>query len=334
MSNPFLPNIEPLVQLGIDPTSAFNTRAKNCPSSHLKADMINLLSVVDRQDAINRFKWENLPNGLTSELIERMLYYRGQVAFFRMRADGNFYVLPYTLAGNIDCYGRWEAITPLAFTGTNTSVEGKPWISGLIKTPVYNLEDDYDLDDAAILIRDYTPGIAQTVTPRATLNHPLLDVEADCIPFLRTALLNSTGVQGIRVTDEDTSANVLAASRAIDGAALNGQKYVPIVGSLEFQDLTTGTTSQASEFLMTMQALDNLRLQMLGIKNGGIFTKKEHVLQEEQDLNGGSDEITMNDALEQRQTACDQINNIFGLDVTVRPNTNEEEPDNAELPDD
>lgn len=323
----FLPNTEPLVQLNIDPITAFGLKGKDAQQfkkAQLKGDIRSLMSVVDRQDAINRFTWENLPNGLTGELIERILYYRGQCIFFRMKSDDKFYVLPYTLSGSIDCYGRYEAVTPLPFGGQTKDEQDKPWINGLIKVPVYNLEDEYDIDDACIIIKDYTPGISQYITPRFNLNAPLVEVEADCIPFLRTALLNATGVQGIRVSDEETSKNVFDASNAIDEAALCGQKYIPIVGALDFQDLTSGSAINAGDFLMTMQSLDNLRLQTLGIKNGGVFTKKEHILQEEQDLNSGSDNITIEDALKQRQDACEKINNIFGLNITVAINAEEQ----------
>ena len=316
MNNAYLPDLATLLQAGIDPKTGLPVKMTGPCLTGLKEDIARLFSVVDRQDAVKRFKWENLPNGLTGELIERILYFKGQCIFFRMKSDDKFYVLPYTLSGSIDCYGRFMAVTPLPFAGGKTDAD-KPWINGLIKVPVYNLDDDIDEDDACVIIRDYAPAIEQTIIPRSIMHRPVVELEAECIPFLRTALLNSTGVQGIRVGDEESSANVLAASRAIDEAAVRGQKYVPIVSGINFQDLTSGAPSRASEFLMCMQSLDNIRLQMFGIKNGGIFTKKEHVLQEEQDLNTGSDSITLTDALEQRQSACEKINNVFGLDISV-----------------
>lgn len=60
---------------------------------------------------------------------------------------------------------------------------------------------------------------------------------SDCIPYMRTALLNSTGVLGMRVNTEDEAASVFEASEAVNVAALTGKKYIPVVGSLDFQEM-------------------------------------------------------------------------------------------------
>ena len=51
---------------------------------------------------------------------------------------------------------------------------------------------------------------------------------------MRTALQNSTGIAGMKVGNEDEQSNVAAASLAIQRAALNGEKWIPIIGSVEF----------------------------------------------------------------------------------------------------
>lgn len=322
MSKPYIPNLEPLIGAGIDPKTGLPIKLTGGCTTHLKEDINRMLSIVDRQDAINRFTWSGLEGtGLTGELIERILYHKGQGIFFKCR-DERFYFLPYTLAGSIDMYGRFLQVTPLTL-GTDAT----PFIKGLIKLPVYDVDETVDPDDACVIIRDYSNDLSQTIISREIINRSIVSLESECIPLLRTALINSTGVQGLRVNTEDERDTVLAQSMATDNAALTGQKYVPIIGSLDFQDLTSGNVAQVSEFLQTMQSLDNLRLQCLGIENGGVFTKKEHILQEEQDLNSGSDSITMKDALKQREDACEKINNVFGLNISVSPNepTNEEE---------
>ena len=44
----------------------------------------------------------------------------------------------------------------------------------------------------------------------------------------------------MRVNSQDEYANVEAASRSINRAALEGKKWVPVVGNVDFQDLTNG----------------------------------------------------------------------------------------------
>jgi hypothetical protein len=120
------------------------------------------------------------------------------------------------------------------------------------------------------------------------------------IPFLNTALLNSTGVQGMRVNTENEQANVYAASNAINKAALAGQKYIPIIGNVDFQEMTGGTVAKSEEFLLAMQSLDNYRLELYGLENGGLFQKKAHMLQDEQDMRSTSSNLIMKDSLECR----------------------------------
>ena len=80
-----------------------------------------------------------------------------------------------------------------------------------------------DLNDSAVLLHDYTKQLSQTILPRVTVNDPLLDVMAECIPFMRTALISSTGIKGVRVPDSDQEQNVVEGARGIERAALTGK---------------------------------------------------------------------------------------------------------------
>ena len=48
--------------------------------------------------------------------------------------------------------------------------------------------------DSCVILRDYSQQISQTILPRSTVNESILNVMAECIPLMRTALINSTGV--------------------------------------------------------------------------------------------------------------------------------------------
>lgn len=324
VNNAMLPNIEPLIQAGIDPKTGLPLKAGGYPFDlGFKENNRKLLRIVDEQDAVNRFTWYNLPNGLSGQLIERILYYRGQGMFFYMKDTDQFFFLPYALDGTIDVYGRFKEVTPLPFNGTSNDGEdqkkAKPWITGLKRRCQYDIILNSltieDLEESCVLLKDYTPQQSQTLIARQILNDPLLDVMADCIPFLHTALLNATGVMGMRVPDENAQSNVEAASRALNRAALTGKKYVPITGSVEFQELTGGGLAKAEEFLLTMQSLDNYRLSLYGLDNGGLFQKKSHILEAEQNMNTGKASLVMQDGLSNRQNFCDVLNSIWGLGV-------------------
>jgi len=64
-----------------------------------------------------------------------------------------------------------------------------------------------------------------------------------------------------------------------------------------------------------MQSLDNYRLSLYGLDNGGLFQKKSHMLEAEQEMNTGNVGLVMRDSLECRQEFCTIINSIYGLDM-------------------
>lgn len=320
-NNARLPDLSLFISAGIDPKTGLPIKATIGDPKGFKSENKKLLRIMDEQQAVNSFEWFNLPNGLSGNLIERILYYKGQGMFFYFPEMDQFYFLPYALDGGIDMYGRFKSVTPLPFNGGSKA--DKPWIKGFNRKCVYDIQIDEELDikkieDSCVLLSDYTKQISQTNISRQILNDPLIDLEADLLPFARTALLNSTGVMGMRVGSEDEYSNVAAASRSINRAALEGEKYVPVVGTLDFQDLTSGSgANNIDQFLMAMQSIDNYRLSLHGLDSGGIFQKQAHMLESENSMNAAKASLVMQDKLNQRQEFCDIANSIFGLDMWV-----------------
>lgn len=313
-----LPDNQLLTQIGM-----INVKKlpKYDPKTLLKENIKKQLRVQDEQVAVNRYKWYNLPSGLDGQLLERILYYKGQGVFFFMPANGKFYFLPYALSGSVDVYGRFMGVTPLQFAGGTTSNEKgkeKPWINGLLKKPVYDIPFELDeslLEDGCVILKDYTPQLSETIIPRQILQDGLLDAMAEAIPMARTSLIANSGVKGIRVQGEDEALNVLNASKTIEMAAMNGQPYVPIQANTEFQELTNGNVLKSEEYLLYLQALDNYRLSLYGLSTGGLFQKKSHMLEAEQDMNAGHARLSYDDGLVNRQKFADIINSIWGLGV-------------------
>ena len=313
-----------LIAAGINPKTGLPLKYDDIKGCITKTDIKRQLRIVDEQNAVNRFTWYNLPEGLNGRLIERILYYKGQGAFFFL--NDKFYFLPYALDGTIDVYGRFTGITPLPFNGTaNDGKNDSPWIQGLVYEPIYDIAmpEDYDsteaiidaLEHKCVLLKDYTEQISQTNISRQILNDPILDIMAECFPMMRTALLNSTGVQGMRVGNENEAASVYAANSAITRAALNGDSKVPIIGQVDFQDLAGGEVAKSEEFLLAMQSLDNYRLSLYGLDNGGLFQKKSHMLEAEQEMNTGNVGLVMRDSLQCRQDFCMLCNSLWGLNM-------------------
>lgn len=316
-----------LVQAGIDPKTGLPIKMGSCRKESCKTDIKKILRIIDEQNAVRRFNWINLPDGLSTELVERILYYKGQGMFFYMPSDEKFYFLPYALDGTIDVYGRYTGVTPLPFNGS-TSTESKdgkmkPWITGLTREPMYDIKLDRltveDWENKCVLLHDYSNQISQTNISRQVLNDPLIDVMSDCIPFMRTALIKATGIAGIRVNDTDQQASVTEASRAVNDSALSGDIWIPIVGDLDFQAISEGNVAKAEEYMLAMQSLDNLRLSTYGLENGGLFEKKAHITNAELGTNNSPVSMVYQDSLKLRQDFCIIVNSIWGLNIWCEP---------------
>ena len=309
---------------GINPVTGQPTRVTDNRSS-LKNDIRKQLRIIDEQDAVNRYVWYNLPCDLTGQELERMLYYKGQLAFFYFKDLDQFYFMPYALDGTIDFYGRFNTIHPVPMAegtddDTKAIVAKQAALLSTIKLDVlYDvpLELDKSPENYCVLLHDYTKQLSQNILPRQQLQDGLLNVMSDMIPFMRTSLLNATGVSGMRVASEDDESNVKAANLTVDSAALNGQKWIPIIGNLEFQDLTQGSTAKGEEFLLAMQSLDNFRLSTYGLENRGLFEKKQYQNTMQTSLNGnGQVGNPLQDGLSIRQHFCDVVNSIFGVGIS------------------
>lgn len=327
-NNACLPNIEAILAMGIDPKTGLPLKMGGKKAGLKQAIKIQLRNV-DEQDAVNRFVWSNIPMDISSQFLERMLYYRGQLCFWYSKELNQFFISPYALDGNIDAYGRYQSIRPVPFTG-GTDEKNSKFITDYFAKKKLNVVHGVkmgevtldDLENSAVLLYDYTQQLTQQILPRAQMNDALLDTMSDCIPFMRTNLLLSTGVRGVRVHDADQAASVLDGSRSMENAALTGDPLVPIVGNVEFQDLTNGQTAKSEEFMLAMQSLDNFRLSTYGIDNGGLFEKKAHELQSEADINGGPVGLILQDGLSQRQNFCNIVNSIWGLGIWCEPAEN------------
>lgn len=318
--------VDAYLQAGINPKTGLPTRsAANCRSP--KDDIKLQLRLIDEQDAVNRFQWYNTALEISSQELERLLYYRGQLCFFYFDELKKFMVMPYALDGTIDFYGRFNTVHPVPFaTGEDDDKKGKLSKSQSELLSNKHLKVLYDIPteplkgkpgDYCVLLHDYTKQWSETIIPRQQVQDGLLDIMADCIPFAHTALLNSTGVAGMKVGSRDEASNVAAANDSVTRAARNGKKWVAIEAFQEIQELTGGNVARAEEFMMTMQSLDNFRLSTYGLENGGLFEKKQYQNNAQTLLNGsGQIGRPLQDSLTIRQHACDIINAVWGVGIS------------------
>lgn len=329
-NRPFILNTEALSAIGINPETglpyAFTDAGTGLSGMAIVANIQAQLTNTDIAQFKQRFKWHNLPDGLTSELMEEILYYKGQGMFFEI--DDTFYFLPYALSGSLSIYGQFMEVTPLPYRGPAETKEDQPWIAGLTRKPVYEPIFEYEEADGKInivmnpehfetkcvIIKDRTQAFG-TIIPRANLQQPIINLMSQIPALMRTSLYNGTGIKGLRVNSEADAPAVYSANKAMETASLNGERYVPIANNLDFQELSADAIYKSEEYLEAFQSFDNMRLQFMGIESAGVYQKKAHMLQTEQQGNSGNVGFIIQDALTARQDACDIINSIWGLGV-------------------
>lgn len=318
-NNAKLPDLETFIQAGINPKTGLPIRFGNSRCS-TKEDIKKVIRKNDEQIAVNRYTWYNLPMDLTSQELERMIYYKGQLCFFYLKDLNQFFFMPYALDGTIDFYGRYNTIHPVPMTSGTTDKANKAqaqYLANVKLDCVYGIKLPEDIDEktlfnSAVLLHDYSKQLSQTIIPTQQLNDPVIDMEAEVMPFLRTSLLMGTGVKGVRVPDKDSANEVYEGSSQLLDSALKAQPYTPIVGKIEFQELTDGQLVKAQDYLMAMQSMDNFRLGLHGVDNGGLFEKKSYVNQAQTGMNyaGGDVGLTLQDGLSIRQNFCNIVNSI------------------------
>lgn len=317
---PYIANVEPYIQAGVDLNTGLPKKFTQTLDCALKDNIKKIIRVVDEQDAVNKGTWYNLPVNMSSQDLERLLYYKYSLIFFYYKELDEFYFMPYALDGGLDFYNRYKTVHPIPLNDDKTK---KALLStkklNVVYAPVMDMDEE-DFYNSCVILQDYTPQFSENGISRQQLNEPLIDLESTCLPYLKTNLSTSSGVRGVRVNDADTANDVIEGGKSIDACAVAGVPFVPIVGGIDFQELTNGVVSKTNDYLLAMQSIDNLRLSTHGLQNGGLFEKQGTILQSESDMNSAMSNLVLDDCVKRRQNFCNICNSIWGTSMWYEPN--------------
>ena len=318
---PVMQDIKNLLEAGIDPKTHLPIRLTGTPET-LSGDMNKMIRVMDEQDAVNSVHWEGLPFTISAQELERLVYYKFRMGMFLSKIDKKFYFMPMVLDGQLDYYGRWRTVHPVPIvdkgkTNEKAFEEQEKLLSTIKLNVVYDIVEEGEwtpdmLYTSCVLLDDFTPQWSQTSLPRWLLNDGLIKTMSEIIPFMRTGIISGTGIKGVRVADADQAKEVRDAAVSTASAAKQGEMWVPIVGKVDFQDLTDGSGHPVQEYLLALQSLDNLRLKTHGLENGGLFEKKAHITNMENAVNQQGVSGIAQDRIAHRQRFCNIANSIWG----------------------
>lgn len=293
-------------------------------------DYDSLFAIMREQnmvETLERYMWTNVPFGLTQDLIERLLFFRGKGVFYFNDKVDKFQFLPFALNGNIDEYGRYMKCNTLPFTGMDeVPKNGK---AKKLQPVVYeDLEIVYDIPyneemvknarkrkTVGIVLNDNSLAISQQPIIRSNYVRPVLHMMATLMQIINTAMYGNADHSLIQVQNESELESINQQINAINFDILKGRRFTPVVGELPITPIKTSNTANLEGLFGTFNSLTNFLKSITGVANAGVFDKKAHLLQEEQRLNGSNSDDIYYNGLRLRQEFCIMVQAYYGYPV-------------------
>lgn len=240
---------------------------------------------------INSFVWENLPDECDERFLELTLFEKGFCLFYKDEYTGKYCNLPCTISGKWNIYNI-------------------PILRRAFATNGYNYKTNEE--NSVIIWNNY-------------LHHP---TASQCSLY---ALKLYEIERAIDVNVKSQKFPVLLKSSEKQRLVMQNL-YMQYDGNTPFifgdEDLNidgitainTGAPYVADHLFQLKQNYINEWLSLCGIENSA-KVKKERLISEEVKSDSGLIEAMRNIALDSRKQACNQINKMFGLNISVKFNS-------------
>lgn len=263
------------------------------------------LRIFDQMQFMSRFKWHNLPEGITSEDIERILYFRGSGMLYLDKDLDKFFFLPYamtsdsitgeeqpTAGATLSFTGKYRKIKPMSFNGESSADaaavnNGMPpkgastedvYLGLIVKNNITDIPNILEMDDkqiehliinGAVCFYDYTPALSQTITSRSRLSAAFISEMENVIVNLKAAMLNSTGFN-LFSTEDPAGAELLQLQLdAITQDRHRGQVSGAVSSAFaNAKNLQSNAPAAMREFFNAFEQWDAMRKSMMGIEAG------------------------------------------------------------------
>ena len=237
--------------------------------------------------ALNRYKWENLPNGIESRYIEEMLYDNGECAMFD-HPDLGLCVLRSSSRENLNIYGEPTKLTLTGFNEHRTV---------MMDECVRIMNNDLALPTL--------PNIVYYARRMAEIDDIIMqNLRQQRVPYLfATDENNAFSMKSLydRIYQGEPAI-------FIDKEMLKGEPENIMV-------IPTTAPYLVDKLQIQKQEMERELLTFLGINN--TLEKKERLLVDETNSNNQFIKMASDIGFKQRQLACEQINKMFGLSVRV-----------------
>lgn len=249
------------------------------------------------------FKWENLPNNINEKWIENFLFTDGSCIFFKDDTVG-FMVTKFTTAGRLNYYDEPTTVRAYATDYISTTHENN--VDCVI---IRNNDDSIPTFPTIQLYAHDLTNIKRTIDT---------NVIAQKIPYI------------ILCSDKQK-----LSFKQLIRQANDNEPYIYGDKNLDLNEIKIMKTDVPIVFDKLQTQKNNIFnecLTFLGINNANT-DKKERLITNEVESNNESIQVNSDVMLKARQEACKRINEMFGLNISVRRRTRSE-IENDELNDD
>jgi hypothetical protein len=299
-------------------------------------------SNMDYQQYLTRFKWNNLPEGLDSELFERIMYFSGSAMFFYIKELDRFFFLPYGMSGEgtetgIDFYGRYNKLKPYSFNGSTDGSGEKTAQGKRTKADIYlstqirdNIKDIPFVENeeearkiyenGAVICFDYTPGLAYWNDSRNRISQSYVKYMVKVLIQTKSALINASGFNLFSADGEQDNEIMQMQIDTINQDREEGQLAAVVSKMLgNIENIQSNAPAAMQDFWASLQSVDNLRLKSMGIRNDGLQQKSQYQNIQEQSMDiNDSLQVYWNSFMERVKFSA-IVNSIWGLDIYPEP---------------
>lgn len=242
------------------------------------------------------FKWNNLPNGMDERWIERYLFNEGKCVFFKDREYG-FMVAKCAPFGNLNYYDEPTLVTPVA---TNWSKR-------------VALENEKE----CVIIR----------------NNDIMLPTAHSIKLFAMRLANVTRTIDVNINAQKTPILIKGSQRQQQTLINLYRKWSgnePVIygdknleANAELTVLNTEAPIVFPQLQIQKHAEWNEAMTFLGINNANM-DKRERLVDDEVQANNEQIDVSADVFLKARERACERINEVFSLNISVERRSDKE----------
>lgn len=263
-------------------------------------DYLERLSII----ALSRFEWQNLPSSMDQRYLEWCLFMLGQAAILKTKEYG-FINTKATTAGEINIYGLPTEINCYSFGDFN---ENRKVYTGLLKDSEGNIVND-DYGEAILVMNNYfRSGNLQTLqlfAGRLAEATRSIDTNVQNQKYPLVILTDQNQLLSMKNVYQQISSNQ---------PIIYGSKKALTLEDIKV--LKTDSPYVADKLTEYKNKIWDEALIYLGIQV--IDEKKERLVESEASQNNEVTNLNLQSALITRQQAAEELNERFGLNVSVK----------------